>query len=213
MKRNWKDIKWIFEPDGALRDIYVQKASLNDWRKVIDLINEKYKVNYGDTGEYKDTNQVNKDYVIEYLTDETGEIESKSASISLGKIRINCHFFLEDQIEFDIDPKEVNSIEDFELIEDFMLEISKSIDNQITLTDENNPKFPLIKIDTNKGINKILTEKELKEYWDNPDSFISKMKLFKTKMEMKFTPNRFKEKILKSASEPYQSTKKDENVW
>lgn len=213
MKRNWKDIKWIFEPDGALRDIYVQEVSLNDWRKVIDLINQNYKVNYGDTGEYKDTNQIDKDYVIEYLTDETGEIESKSASISLGKIWINCHFFLEDQIEFDIDPKEVKSIEDFELIEDFMLEISKSIDNQITLTDENNPKFPLIKIDTNKGINKILTEEEVKEYWDNPSSFISKMKLFKTKLEMKLTPNRFKEKILRSASELYQSTKKDENVW
>ncbi len=89
MKRNWKDIKWIFEPDGVLRDIYVQEVSLNDWRKVIDLINQNYKVNYGDTGEYKDTNQIDKDYVIEYLTDETGEIESKSASISLGKIWIN----------------------------------------------------------------------------------------------------------------------------
>lgn len=213
MKRNWKDIKWLFEPDGALRDIYVQEVSLNDWRKVIDLINTKYKVNYGETGEFKDTNQINIDYVIEYLTDETGELESKSASISLGNIRLNCHFFLEDQIEFDIDPKEVNSIEDFELIEDFMLEISKSIDNQITLTDENNPKFPLIKIDSNKGINKILTEEEVKEYWDNPNSFISKMKLFRTKMEMKFIPNRFKEKILKSASEPYNSTKKNEKVW
>lgn len=213
MKRNWEDIKWIFEPDGALRDIYVQEVSLNDWRTVIDLINEKYKVNYGDTGEYKDTNQIDKDYVIEYLTDKTGGIESKSALISLGKIRINCHFFLEDQIEFDIDPKEVKSIEDFELIEGFMLEISKSIGNQITLTDENNPKFPLIKIDTNNGINKILTKEEMKEYWYNPNSFFNKMKLFKTKMEIKFTPNSFKEKILKSASEPYQSTKKDENVW
>ncbi|MEZ4888612.1 MAG: hypothetical protein R3E32_28060 [Chitinophagales bacterium] len=213
MKRNWKDIKWIFEQDGALRDIYVQEVSLNDWRKVIDLINEKYKVYYGDTGEYKDTNKINKDYVIEYLTDKTGEIESKSALIALGKIRINCHFFLEDQIEFDIDPKEVNSIEEFELIEEFMLEISKSIDNQITLTDENNPIFPLIKIDANREINKILTEEEVKEYLENPNSFISKMKLFKMKLEMKLSPNRIKEKILKSASEPYESTKKDENVW
>lgn len=213
MKRNWNDIKWIFEPDGALRDIYIQEVSLNDWQKVIELINKKYKVNYGDTGEYIDTNQINIDYVIEYLTDETGELKSKSASISLGNIRLNCHFFLENQIEFDIDPKEVNSIEDFELIENFMLEISKSIDNQITLTDENNPKFPLIKIDTNRGINIILTENEVKEYWENPNSFISKMKLIMTKLEMKLTPNRFKEKILKSASEPYQSTKKDENVW
>ncbi|MCB9305262.1 MAG: hypothetical protein H6565_01565 [Lewinellaceae bacterium] len=207
MKRNWQDIKWIFEPDGALRDIYVQEVSLNDWKKIIDLINKGYKVNYSGT------NQINKSYVVEYLTDETGEIESKSASIFLGEIRLNCHFFLEDQIEFDVDPKEVNSLEDFELIENFMVDVSKSIDNQITLTDENNPKFPLVKIDSNRGINKILTEEEVKEYWGNPGSFMNKMKLFKTKLEMKFMPGRFKEKLLSSANESYKSTKKSENVW
>lgn len=203
MKRSWKNIKWIFEPDGALRDIYVQDVSLNEWRKVIDLINEKYQV----------ANQINKDYVVEYLTDETGEIESKSASIFLGKIQLNCHFVLEDQIEFDLDPKEVNSIEDFELIEGFMIEISKLINSQITLADENNPKLPLIKIDANKGVNKVLTEEEAEKYCGNSHSFIDKAKLFKAKMEMKLMPNRLKQKLLKSATEPYKSTKKDENMW
>jgi len=207
MKRNWKDIKWIFEPDGSLIDIYVQEVSLDDWRKVIKLLNEKYKI------KYDDANQINEKYAIEYLSDETGEIESKSAAIYLNDIRVNCHFFLEDQIEFDIDPKEVNSITDFQLIETFMLEISQSIDNQITLTGENNPKFPLIKIDSNREINKIITEEEAKEYWESPNDFISKIKLVKTKLEMKLTPSKFKEKIIKSANEPYESTKKDENVW
>ena len=207
MKRNWKDIKWIFEPDGSLIDLYVQEVSLDDWTNVIHLINQKYKVKYGDT------NQIDTKYTIDYLTDETGEMESKSASINLDKIQVNCHFFLGDQIEFDLDPKEINSIEDFELVEKFMLEISKSVDNQITLTYENDTKFPLIKIDSNREVNKILTEEEAKEYWENPHDFISKMKLVKTKLEMKLTPNRFKEKIMKCANEPYESTKKDENVW
>jgi len=207
MKRSWKDIKWIFEPDGSLIDIYVQEVSLDDWRKVISLINEKYKV------KYDGTNLIDEKYSIEYLTDDTGEMESKSASIHFDDIQLNCHFFLEDQIEFDIDPKEINSIQDFETIESFMIDISTELDNQVTLTGENNIKFPLIKIDTNRGIIKYLTEEEVKEYWDNPNSFISKMKLFKTKLEMKLTPNKFQEKLLKSASEPYQSTKKDENVW
>ena len=30
---------------------------------------------------------------------------------------------------------------------------------------------------------------------------------------MKFSPNWFKDRIMKSAHEPYRSTKKDENVW
>ena len=141
MKRNWRDIQWIFEPDGSLIDLYVQDVSLDDWRSVINLVNKKYKVKYADA------NQIDVDYTINYLNDQTSEIESRSASIYLGEIKLNCHFFLPDQIEFDIDPKEVNSIQDFEMIENFMIDISREIDNQITLTGENNPKFPIVKID------------------------------------------------------------------
>jgi len=207
MKRDWNNIKWIFEPDGALRDIYVQEVSLRDWKNLTDLINEKYTVIY--EGEKK----IAKQDVIEYLTDKTGEVECKTVSIELEKIQLNCHFFLEDEIEFDIDPKQINSLEDFELVEKFMIDLSKSLDNQITLTYENDSKFPLVKIDVNRGVNRILTEEEVKEYWGDPNSFINKMKSFKIKAEMKLTPNRFKEKLLKSANEVHKSTKKDENVW
>jgi hypothetical protein len=31
MNREWNDIKWIFEHDGSLRDIYIQDVSLSDW--------------------------------------------------------------------------------------------------------------------------------------------------------------------------------------
>ena len=207
MKRSWKNIKWIFEPDGSLIDIYIQDVSLDDWKKVINLINRKYKVTYDDT------DQIDVNYTINYLTDETDEIESRSASIYLGKIRLNCHFFLVDQIEFDIDPKEINSIQDFEFIENFMLDISTEIDNQITLTGENNPKFPLVKVDSNRGINRMLSEDEVKEYKENQNSFTNKMISFKTKLEMKFMPDRFKKKLLKSAIQAYKSTRKSENVW
>jgi hypothetical protein len=213
MKRDWNDIKWIFEPNGALIDIYVQEVSANDWGKIIDLINKNYEVYFGETGESKNNQKIDKKYVIEYLTDHSGEKVIKSASIVLDQIRLNCHFFLKDQIEFDIDPKEINSIEDFELIENFMMEISKTTHNQVTLTNENRPDFPLIKIDVNKGINRILTEDDVKDYFDDPNSLTKKMELFKNKMEMKFFPNRFKDRIMKSANEPYRSTKKDENVW
>ncbi len=150
MKRNWNDIKWIFEPDGSLIDIYVQEVSIYDWGKVIDLLNNKYSL------------QIDKEYTIKYLNDELGELESKGVTINLNKISLNCHFFLSDQIEFDIDPKEINSIEDFQAIENFMEEISKTLDNQITLTGENTPEFPLVKIDYNNSINRVLTEQEPK---------------------------------------------------
>jgi hypothetical protein len=45
--RNWKDIEWIFEKDGALRDIYVQNTTISDWQKVVDLLNSDYKLTFG----------------------------------------------------------------------------------------------------------------------------------------------------------------------
>lgn len=213
MKRNWNEIKWIFEPDGSLRDIYVQNVSIEDWGKLIDLLNSKYIVRFGVNGEDTNPNQIDKEYVIEYLQDESGKMESKSVSIDIDHITMNCHFFMPDQIEFDIDPTEINSIEDFEKIENFMVEVSKLLENQVTLTAENSPKFPLIKIDFNNQINRVLTEKEAQEYWNKHRSNQSETEIIKTKLEEKLSSNKFKEKLLKSASEPYRSTKKNENIW
>src|SRR6056297_1583238 len=151
MTRKWNDIQWIFEPDGSLRDIYVQDISLREWEKLIDHLNANFNLTYSDQ------DKIDKKYVLEYLQDTSGEMESKSLTIHLGQIKVNCYFFLSEQIEFDIDPKEVNSINDFEQIENFMISISDILQEQVTLTEENSPEFPLFKVDTIKGVNRILT--------------------------------------------------------
>lgn len=40
------NISWIFRPDDPLSDIYIQETSLNDWGKVIDLLNDEYDLKY-----------------------------------------------------------------------------------------------------------------------------------------------------------------------
>lgn len=213
MKRKWDEIEWIFEPSGSLIDIYVQEVSIKDWERIIDLINQRFEVNYADTGQYQDRRKIDKESVINYLNDETGKEESGSVSFRLQEIKLNCHFFLKDQIEFDVDPKEINSIKDFEQIEMFMLEISRVTNNQVILTDEDNITFPFIKIDFKNRINKVLTKEEAQSFRGNRDSFSNKFIFFKAKLQMKLTPNKFNKRILKSANQPYKSTKKDENVW
>jgi len=213
MKRNWKDIEWIFETGGALMDIYVQEVSIKDWEKIIDLINEKFEVTHGQSVAYPNSQIIDKEFAIDYLTDKTGEKEGRSASIKLKGINLNCHFFLEDEIEFDIEPREINSVEDFEQIEMFMSEISRVTENQVTLTDDSHITVPLFKIDVKNRINRMLTKEEAQSYWGNPDSFSNKIKLAKTQLKMKLNDNKFKEKLLKSGREIHKSTKKDKNVW
>jgi hypothetical protein len=213
MKRNWDDIKWIFDMDGGIRDIYVQEVSISDWEKLIDLLNEKYSVKSVITGEERNQNQIDKEHVIKFLTDETGEMDSPFVSIDIGEIQINCHFFLTDQIEFDLNPEQINSIEDFEKVKKFMETVSQDLSNQVTLTGENSPEFPFVKIDKSNRISKVLTEAEVKTIYENSKTFKAKMTTLKTTFQMKFFPKKFKELVMKNANDPYKSTKKNRNVW
>lgn len=207
MNKNWNDIKWIFEPDGSLRDIYVQEVSLIDWIQLIDFLNDSYTLNYDSS------NRIDKVDVVNYLKDESGEMESKSVYINLEGITIACHFFLIDQIEFDIDPKEIKSLNDYKKVEAFMNSVSKILSNQVTLTGENSPKFPLIKIDIANNTCRILTESESRKFLQQSDSIEKQLSGLKIRFMMELSRNKFEEKMLKSADQPYQSTKKSENIW
>ncbi len=196
-----------------MRDIYVQDVSISDWEKLIDFLNENYPLKYGIAGEERSASQIDKQDALSYLTDETGEMYCRSTTIDLGGIHVNCHFFLSEQIEFDIDPKEITSVEDFEKVEKFMQSISWALEQQVTLTDENTPEFPLIKVDVVKSIDKVLTRKEAQNLRGNGNTLLNQIADLKSKLEMKLFPQDFEERILKSASEPYKSTKRNKNIW
>jgi len=207
MIRNWTDIKWIFEQDGSLRDIYVQDISLQEWEKLIDHLNDNFSLTYSDK------HKIDKKYVIEYLKDKRVKMESKFLTIHLGQIQVKCYFFLAEQIEFDIDPKEINSIKDFEVIESFMTSISEILQEQVTLTAENTPEFPLFKVDAKNEINKILTEEESAELTRTRNSISNQLSFFGTKVKMKFFPKQFEKRLLEIAYQEYKPTKKEKNMW
>ncbi len=210
--RNWKNIEWIFETDGALRDIYVQNTTISDWEKVVDLLNSHYKLTFGVDNENL-SDKIDFDYVKTMFADETGELETKSATIDLNGIIIKCYFFLKDQIEFDINPTEIKSEKELNVITEFMTSISSELKKQVTLCGENQPEFPFIKIDQTNGIEKILTDKEAENIWRKSENNISKFTKLKSTIIMKYFPKLFEKKILESANKEYKSTPKEKNVW
>jgi hypothetical protein len=210
--RNWNNIKWIFEKDGALRDIYVQNATISDWEKVVDLLNSEYELTFG---VYEDNlaDKIDFEFVKTMFADETGELETKSATIDLNGIVVKCYFFLENQIEFDINPVEIKTELEFNKITNFMKSISSKLDKEITFCGENQPEFPLIKIDTKNGIEKILTEKDAQNLWEKSDQNVSGFKKLKSRIIMKYFPRLFEKRLLESATKPYVATEREKNVW
>ena len=165
MTNNWEEIKWIFEPDGTLRDIYVENVNIEDWKILIDYLNTNHIVKYGPSDDNQIINKINKDYLIQLLTDVTGKLELKTVAIIIDNIIINTHFFTVDEIEFDIEPEEINSVEDYEKVLSFMNEISRILNKQLILTGENQIQFPLVTVEFSKNLIKALTKKDAEKLW------------------------------------------------
>lgn len=165
MTNNWEELKWIFEPDGTLRDIYVENVNMEDWKILINYLNANHNLKYGSSNDHNIVNKADKDYLIKLLSDETGEMELKTLSIIVENIIINTHFFSIDKIEFDIEPREINSEADYEKLLSFMNEISRLLNKPLILTGENQIDFPLIKTDFSKGLIKVLTKKDAEKLW------------------------------------------------
>ena len=163
MTKSWSEIKWIFEPEhGPHLDIYVQETTIEDWEKVIDLINDDFPVYYDIPNGVRVKRPIDKEYSKTWLTDFTDtKMNLKSAAIDIGDIEVLTHFFDEEEIEFSFSPNKINSESDLEKVLYFMKRISQTLDKQVILAQERCPNFPNIKVDANRGILIILKEKEL----------------------------------------------------
>ena len=108
--------------------------------------------------------------------DESGERERKSASFTIESIVVNCHFFLQDDIEFDVDPRKVK--QDFQIatVIKFMQTISWSLDREVIMTAEGVAEYPLIIINVSESLLKISTQAELKKMYGKNHTIFSRVR-------------------------------------
>jgi hypothetical protein len=132
---DWKSLKEkIYYLDGSLRDIYVKDTTRNDWEKWIDLVNNNYSVEFYNGQTEKRENRIDKNIVFDYWERKTDILGN--ATIKLDTIIIKCYFFIEQQIENDIAPAEINSIDDHNKLLSYLKDVSKVLDKKVFLTPE-----------------------------------------------------------------------------
>jgi len=139
----------IYYSDGSLRDIYILQTNMEDNKKWVDFVNEHYIVKWFNGLTQSDETKIDFEVVKGYL--KRDHDLGLSASVFLDKIQINNHFFIETEIENDISPKEINSLQDHERVIGYMISLSKALDKQIILTPENEQGTILIKV-TNDNV-------------------------------------------------------------
>jgi hypothetical protein len=130
------DCKEAFEWDGSLLDIYIHETTLHDWQSFIDWMrHSRYNFSFASGN--------NLSSLPDNVQDVFNEQETSLLSISINEIMANCHFFGIEEIELNIDPREVVSEENFRDLMDFISSLGKTLSKQVKITPENMPNMPL----------------------------------------------------------------------
>jgi hypothetical protein len=129
---DWQKYKDEFTCDGSLRDIYVLKTNINNWQQFLDFLRSS-NIPHRFGGEDN----------LEYLNDLASYFEERSQhgslilSIDLNGVILNCHFFIETEIELDLDPKDVTDEGKASGVFKFMENLSETLSIPVRLTPEN----------------------------------------------------------------------------
>ncbi len=136
----WERCRDEFNWQGGLLDIYVDPASLLDWELFIRTLPVwPYKTEYSqDLQAMPIPTDVSDIFFI------AREEASTLLKIFAGAIQVNCHFFSEDELEFDIDPRDVDSAADFDSLLGFMRRLGLLLKQPVKLTPENLPDSLII---------------------------------------------------------------------
>ena len=129
------DVPDIWKADGSFRDIHVLGTTLEDWRRFVALA-VSYPYSYdGEIAALPDVESV--------LRDD----HSHLLSIGVGNARLNCHFFIDSEIEIDIDPAEIESAVDHDAVLSFLERLGRTLGKPVIVTPENEMQTPIVSFD------------------------------------------------------------------
>jgi hypothetical protein len=134
----WNRCHRDFEVDAGLCDIYVHNVTIAEWRAVFDALIENYSLEYSVD---------NVSQPLPESVDAAFAIKSSAMPalyFHAGRVLVGCHFYWDEEIEFDIDLSEVTSQEALDDLLRFIRLLGQTTRRAVTLTRENDEKRPFI---------------------------------------------------------------------
>lgn len=137
----WQQVKKDFEPDGALRDVYIQRTDLKAWQQFLDWVQSD---SFPGVVSWHSDNAQIPERVAEIF--ELRRARSLSLSMLVSGITFNCHFFTVDEIELDFSPEHLDS-ERFKGFLGFISALGNLLSKEVIVTPENAPQLLFLKFD------------------------------------------------------------------
>lgn len=137
----WDQVRGEFNKDGSLRDIYVLNTDLDHWQKLLDALHSSpFRVRYFHGGVESQT-----PVDAAKLFPEPGFCDRLLRIDLLGPV-FQSHFFTKKEIEFDLEPNEVNSQSDLDEVFQFMDLIARATGREVILTPENSENAAIFRV-------------------------------------------------------------------
>lgn len=128
--------------DGSLRDIYIFDTVEKDWDAFLELARSQL-------------HTYTLDGLAQPLPGRTTVFQDREhshlLSIQAGSVKINCHFFIPEEIELDIDPTEINGEEEHVAVLQFIEQISEATSRDVVVTQENSPDLVLLRYEQTRN--------------------------------------------------------------
>ena len=140
----WNQVCGEFYCDGSWRDIYVLDTRIEHWQQALDALRRAYpQLAYTRAG---------MDSLLP--TDATEAFPDPGFAdcflkIDLGGPTLNCHFFTDEEIEFDLNPREVENQQDFEKVIQFMRLLANATQRDTIVTPENQNDIIIFRVRPN----------------------------------------------------------------
>jgi len=137
---DWKTVKSDFEWDGSLRDLYVFDTSEAEWDRFLGCLPTwGYHTRFTIDGEPAP---------LPHSAARAFEIRQRAApllQIDIGGILLCCHFFTDQEIELDLDPREITASAKLDQLLQLMRRLGQAVHRPVVLTPENSPELPIIR--------------------------------------------------------------------
>lgn len=140
--KTWNEIKSELVSDGSLRDIYILDTNIDDWNSFIQGVKQT-KFNHDFFyGEIKE--ELPKSFQsIKSLQENNSTI--LTIFLEAG-IQVKCHFFIDEEIEMDIDPREISNESAFNVLLSFLHWLAEYLKKTVYLTYENEPNQVILNV-------------------------------------------------------------------
>jgi len=144
-----EEVPDVFVIDGSWRDLYVLDTTVEDWKEMLRLVRDRKTIDYQFTTD-GEAAAIPQDLEPVFISDEAVFTNNArlpwSLVINLDGLGLTCLFFEDTEIEFHLDPRELNENRFFELL-DFLESLGRRLKRDVLLTPENRSYDPIVKYD------------------------------------------------------------------